>query len=201
MTVIRAFIAIDLPPDVQDCLELVSGQLKEQLGEKSVRWVPVPNIHLTLKFLGDVSLQNIDVLKEILTAEALGQKPMEISIGRLGAFPKIRRPRVVWVGVEGPPELTSLQRGIEARTTKVGYPKDKREFFPHLTLGRVSRNASPEDVRKIGDVLSVSKIGFLGVARVQAVHLYKSDLLPTGAVYTKMFSASMETSVRVDQEI
>ena len=200
MSVIRAFIAIDLPPDVQDCLEQVSSQLKEQLGEKSVRWVPIPNIHLTLKFLGDVSVKNLNVLKEILSAEVSAQKPMELSIGRLGAFPKIRRPRVVWVGVEAPQGLISLQRGIETRTTKVGYPDDKREFFPHLTMGRVSRNATPDDVRKIGEVLSASKIGFLGAARVQAVHLYKSDLLPSGAVYTKMFTAPMNNSTRVTQE-
>ncbi len=192
MSVIRAFIAIDLPPDVQDCLEQVSSQLKEQLGEKSVRWVPVSNIHLTLKFLGDVSLNNLAVLKEILSAEVLTQKPMEISVGRLGAFPKTRQPRVVWIGIEAPQDLTSLQRSIEARTTKVGYPPDKRDFFPHLTLGRVSRNAAPDDIRKIGDVMSASTIGFLGVARVHAVHLYKSDLLPTGAVYTKMFTAPMD---------
>ncbi len=135
MSVIRAFIAIDLPPDVQDCLEQVSAELKEQVGEKCIRWVPVSNIHLTLKFLGDVSLKNLNVLQEILSAEVMAQKPMEISIGRLGAFPKIRRPRVLWVGVEGPPELITLQRGIESSAIKVGYSKDKREFFPHLNLG------------------------------------------------------------------
>ena len=191
MSVIRAFIAIDLPPDVQDCLEQVSAKLKDQIGEKSVRWVSVPNIHLTLKFLGDVSENNLDVLKEIISAEAALQKPMEFSVGRLGAFPKMLRPRVVWVGVEAPPELVAIQRGIEARTAKVGYPKDRREFSPHLTLGRVSRNASPGEVRKIGEVLQASKVGFLGVARVPEIHLFKSDLKPTGAVYTKLFSAPL----------
>ena len=189
MSVIRAFVAIDLPPDVQDCLAQISVQLKEQVGEKSVRWVPIPNIHLTLKFLGDVSVNNLDVLKEIIRTEAALQKPLEISIGRLGAFPKTRHPRVIWVGVEAPSELTSLQRGIEGRVIKVGYPKDKRAFFPHLTLGRVSRNAAPQDVRKLGDILSSSSVGFLGVASVQEVHLFRSDLLPTGAVYSKLFTA------------
>jgi 2'-5' RNA ligase len=116
---------------------------------------------------------------------------MEISIGRLGAFPKARHPRVVWVGVEAPPELTALQRGIEAGTTKVGYPKDKRPFFPHLTLGRVSRNASPVEVRKIGDIIRSSTVGFLGAATVHEVHFYKSDLMPSGAVYTKLFTAPL----------
>jgi 2'-5' RNA ligase len=191
MSVIRAFIAIDLPPDVQDCLKQISEQLKTEVGEKAVRWVPVSNIHLTLKFLGDVSINNLDVLKEIITAEAALQKPMEFSIGRLGAYPKSRRPRVIWVGVEAPPELISLQRGIETRTAKVGYPQDTRKFSPHLTLGRVSRNASPEEVREIGDVICNSKLGFLGAARVQDVHLFKSDLQPTGAIYTKLFTAPL----------
>ena len=192
MSVIRAFIAIDLPPDVQDCLTQISTQLRDQIGNQSVRWVPIPNVHLTLKFLGDVSVNNLDVLKEIIRAEAATQKQMEISIGRLGAFPNSRHPRVVWVGVEAPPELTALQRGIEARTTRIGYPKDKREFFPHLTLGRVSRNAPPNDVRTIGDIIRTSSVGFLGAACVQAVHFYKSDLSPSGATYTKMFTAPLE---------
>jgi 2'-5' RNA ligase len=191
MSVIRAFIAIELPPDIQDCLELISTQLKVQLGEKVVRWVPVENIHLTLKFLGDVSEKNLDVLQEIINAEAASQKKMEISIGRMGAFPKIRRPRVIWIGVESPPELLALQRSIEARTTRVGYPPDEREFSPHLTLGRVSRTASPSDVRKIGEILNASPVGFLGAAWVQAVHLFKSDLQPSGAIYSKMFTAPL----------
>jgi 2'-5' RNA ligase len=195
MSVIRAFIAIDLPPDVQECLAQVSNDLKERIGGKAVRWVPVENIHLTLKFLGDVSINNLDVIREILVAEAALHKPMEISIGRMGAFPKNRSPRVIWVGVEAPPELIALQRGIESRAAHVGYPRDKRSFSPHLTLGRVSRNAPTSDVRKIGDVISESSVGFLGVARVHSIHLFKSDLLPTGAVYSKLFSAEIGTAV------
>ena len=189
MSVIRAFIAIDLPDDVQECLRQVSDQLQAQLSGIPVRWVAPENIHLTLKFLGDVSLGNLGMLKEILQAEALAQKPLEVSIGGLGAFPKMRRPRVIWVGVEAPPELLALQRGIDAQTARVGYTPDERDFSPHLTLGRVSRNATPQDVNQLGDVLSAQKIGFLGVARVRQVHLFRSDLQPGGAVYTRLYSA------------
>ena len=189
MSVIRAFIAIDLPPDVLDCLSQMITQLRDQIDEKAVRWVPVENIHITLKFLGDVSENNLDVLSEIISAEATLQKPMEISVGRLGAFPNVRQPRVLWTGVEAPPELTSLQRSIETRTTKIGYPKDKRSFSPHLTMGRVSRNCAASQVRKISDMICSSTVGFLGAACVQSIHLYKSDLTPNGAVYTKLFSA------------
>ena len=190
MSVIRAFIAIDLPVDVQECLDQVSELLQSQLPGIPVRWVPAENIHLTLKFLGDVSPSNIDVLAEILQAEALSQSPLEISVGQMGAFPKIRRPRVIWIGVEAPQELISMQRSIDLQTARIGYAPDKRKFSPHLTLGRVSRNASPKEVSQIGKVLSEQKIGFLGVARARAVHLFRSDLQPGGAIYTKLFTAS-----------
>jgi len=192
MSVIRAFIAIDLPSEVQDCLRQILTQLNEQMGDVPVRWVAAENIHLTLKFLGDVSTNNIQVLTELLEAETANQKPMVISVGGVGAFPKIRSPRVIWVGVEAPQELVALQRQIDSHTARIGYARDRRPFSPHLTLGRVSRNATPQDVRKIGDVLASQKIGYLGVARMRAVHLYRSDLKPSGAEYTKLFTASFK---------
>jgi 2'-5' RNA ligase len=189
MSVVRAFIAVDLPLEIQDCLDQVERNLQERMGDVPVRWVVPENIHLTLKFLGDVSLNNLDVLTEILQAEAASHESIVISIGGVGAFPKVRNPRVIWVGVEAPEELMALQRGIETHTSRVGYAPDRRPFSPHLTLGRVSRNSSPGDVRKIGDVLKDCKVGFLGVARIKAVHLYRSDLKPDGAEYTRLYTA------------
>jgi len=189
MSVIRAFIAVDLPLEIQDHLEQVQDQLVAEMGSVPVRWVPPGNIHLTLKFLGDVSVNNVEVLTELLQAEALAQEPMVISVGGLGAYPKMRSPRVIWVGVEVPAEMVALQRGIDSQTARIGYARDKRSFSPHLTLGRVSRNATPQEVRVISDVLKSQKIGFLGVARIRDVHLYRSDLKPSGAEYSKLFTA------------
>jgi len=189
MSVIRAFIAVDLPTDIQDCLSSVSKRLKEQMGPVPIRWVSPENIHLTLKFLGDVSLPNVDVLTDLINLEAASLKPMVISVGGVGAYPKVRSPRVIWVGIEASQEMYSLQRSIDSQLNKIGYAPDRRSFSPHLTLGRVSRNALPQEVRKIGDVLSSQKIGFLGVARILGIHLYRSDLQPSGAVYTKLFTA------------
>jgi len=190
MSVIRAFIAVDLSTEIQDRLSQIASQLKERMGDVPVRWVAPKNVHLTLKFLGDVSMNNIMMLTELLRAEAALHKPMTISVGGMGAFPKVRNPRVIWVGVEVPQELVALQRAIDIQTGKVGYARDKRPFSPHLTLGRVSRNASPHEVRRIADVLKNHKVGYLGVARVREVHLYRSDLKPTGAVYSKVFTAT-----------
>ncbi|MGD2156677.1 MAG: RNA 2',3'-cyclic phosphodiesterase [Anaerolineales bacterium] len=191
MSVIRAFIALDLPIEVQECLDQVSERLEKPLADVPIRWVPAKNIHLTLKFLGDVSVNNLEVLTKMLEVEVVAHHEFQISVGGIGAFPKIRRPRVIWIGVEAPSELISLQRSIESQTAKLGYAKDRRSFSPHLTLGRVSRNATPREVRKIGNLLNETKIGFLGVAPVKEVHLYRSDLKPGGAVYTRLFSTSL----------
>jgi len=192
MSVIRAFIAIDLTPEILQHLEQVSVQLKKRLEGVPVRWVPVDNIHLTLKFLGDVSLANVDMLKKTMQSEVEGHHSFEISVGGLGAYPSPRRPRVVWVGVEAPAELTAIQNGVESAMARLGYAREERPFSPHLTLGRVSRNAVGRDERLICESIETIKLGFLGVARVNTVHLYKSDLHPNGAVYTRLFTSSLK---------
>jgi 2'-5' RNA ligase len=194
MVVIRAFIAISLSPEIRRSLDEVSNKLKERLPDVPVRWVPADNIHLTIKFLGDVSVSNIEMLQKILGTEACQHTPFEFSVGNLGAYPSISRPRVIWVGVEAPDELHALQRGIEAETARLGYAREKRAYSPHLTLGRVSRNADASDTRCIRKVLKNCTIGFLGAARVQEVHLYRSELQPGGAVYSQIFSAPFADS-------
>jgi 2'-5' RNA ligase len=191
MSVIRAFIAISLSPEIYRSLEELVSQVKQRLPDTPIRWVPVKNIHLTIKFLGDVSMSNIEILTKLMQSETRHHPLFEISVGELGAFPSIRRPRVIWVGVEAPQELYALQRGIEAETARLGYSREEREFSPHLTLGRVSRNANSDSVRQISDVLSNCKIGYLGAACVRSVNLYRSDLQPGGAVYTQLFSAPL----------
>ena len=194
MTVIRAFIAIELPAEIQQRLDMVARQVRGGLGGlpgSTVRWVSAENIHLTLKFLGDVSLANLDLLKEMLQAEAKEHPPFELSVGGLGAFPNLHRPRVVWVGIQAPPELAALQSGIESKMEVLGYPREEHPFSPHLTLGRVTRNANNTEARQVGDVLGATKVGFLGVVRAGEVRLFKSDLKPGGSVYTCLFTAPL----------
>ncbi|OGO73011.1 MAG: 2'-5' RNA ligase [Chloroflexi bacterium RBG_19FT_COMBO_56_12] len=191
-SVIRAFIGVDLSPEIQHCLEQVSTQLKERLEGDPVRWIPAENIHLTLKFLGDVSQANLEMLKKILRAVVPSHPSFEISVGGLGAYPKVHHPRVIWIGLEVPSDLVAIQHSIETETARLGYAREERPFSPHLTLGRVSRNASPAEIHQLGEVLDTFKVGFLGAARVRAIHLYRSDLKPGGAVYTRLFSVPLE---------
>lgn len=189
MPVVRSFIAIDLPPSLYKQLEEVSGNLQDMLEGMPIRWVAVPNIHLTLKFLGDVSKKNISMINKIIQTESACHKQFEISVGRFGVFPNFSRPRVIWVGVEAPDELMNLHRRIDVETARLGYAPDQRKFNPHLTLGRVSRNANPQEVRSISAILRKHKLGFLGAARIEEVNLFRSELGRDGAVYTKMFTA------------
>lgn len=191
MNVIRAFIAINLSEEIHHGLEQVLQDLKSRLPGNAVRWVHAGNIHLTIKFLGDVSLASLEILTTMLQTEAVRHPPFEFSVGGLGAFPSPRRPRVVWVGVEAPLELVGLQRGVEAEMARLGYAPEERPFSPHLTIGRVTRNAGPDELRLLSSVLETYKVGFLGVTRVQAIHLYRSDLQPSGAVYTRLHSAAL----------
>lgn len=188
---IRAFIAIDLSPDIQRQLDEVLQNYRAQLPNIPIRWVAAANIHLTLKFLGDVSLSNLNILTEMIQKEVSNHHQFDISVGGSGAFPNMRQPRVVWIGVEAPPELTAIQNGIEMTTARLGYIREERAFSPHLTLGRVSRNATSQDVKAISKALETTRVGFLGATCVEEVHLYRSDLQPSGAVYTQLFSSSL----------
>jgi len=191
MSVIRAFIAIDLSADIQLRLDKVVHDYKIQLANIPIRWVPASNIHLTLKFLGDVSLSNLNILTDMIQTEISSHHQFDISVGGSGAYPNLRQPRIIWVGVEAPPELIAIQNGIESTTGRLGYTREERAFSPHLTLGRVSRNATAQDIKAISKAIEATKVGFLGATCVEKIYLYRSDLQPTGAVYTQIFSSSL----------
>ena len=128
----------------------------------------------------------------MILKEVSSHHQFEISVGNSGAFPNNRQPRVVWIGVEAPQELTAIQNGIESAAAHLGYAREERAFSPHLTIGRVSRNASSTDLKSISQTLEKNRVGFLGATCVDKIHLYKSDLHPNGAVYTRIFSSSLQ---------
>lgn len=198
MSVIRAFIAVNLSREILERIDQLSQDLRDSMKGVPIRWVPVENIHLTLKFLGNVSTANLEILKDILGKVVSSHHECDISVGGIGAFPKPHNPRVIWIGMEVPQELVALQHNIEIETARLGYSREHRPFSPHLTFGRVSRNASAQDVHAIAEVLENFKVGFLGATRLKNVYLYRSDLKPDGAVYTPIFTAALEGSETSD---
>lgn len=193
MGLLRTFIALDIPPDIQQAIQHHVDTLRKAIGD-SVRWMAVKNIHLTLKFLGDVSPADVDALTRMLRTEADACPAFDFTVGGLGSFPSPRRARVLWVGIQAPAELEALQRRIESAAVRLGFESDPRPFSPHLTLGRVRDRIAASDQQKIQKTLEESKIDSLGTARVDSVHLYKSDLKPGGPLYTKLFSAPLKIS-------
>ena len=195
MGLLRAFIAVEIPHEIQQAIFDKATAVLKKTTASLIRWVAAENLHLTLKFLGDVSPSNVDMLSQILRAEADSSHCFDIRVGGIGSFPSLRRPRVLYIGIQAPAGLEALQRGVESASRKLGYETEERPFSPHLTIGRVRQDVSASDGQKIRLALENIHIDSLGTARVDSVHLFKSDLQPTGSVYTKLFSVPLHNVI------
>jgi 2'-5' RNA ligase len=191
---LRSFIAVKISQEIQSAIARSIAPLQKSLPKPLVRWVAPDNVHLTIKFLGDVSPANLDQLAEALKTEVRNHEIFTIPVGGLGAFPTSRRARVIWIGLEAPGALNSLMRGVEAVAARLGYASEDRPFSPHLTIGRVGQNASTADLHRICAGLEGMSIGAFGTVLVDAVHIFKSDLLPGGSVYTRLYYLPMKSA-------
>ncbi len=200
MSVLRAFIAIEFSGQVCEAIQKQTGRLRQILGDNLVRWVSTHNMHLTLKFLGDTTSSYLDFLKQLLIHEAEAHSQFDMQLGGLGAFPTLRRPRLLWIGIHAPAELAALQKSIETGAARLGYEQEERVFSPHLTIGRIHPNVDTLEQQKIRAALETIQLGNIGVVRVDSVHLFKSDLRPGGSIYTKLFSASLSKNHEVKPE-
>ena len=188
----RTFIAIELLPEVLDAIKKVQAHLRHGEGGRAGRWVRVESIHLTLKFLGDVLEEDLDNVYQATQRACQGQKPFALAVAGLGCFPNARRPRVIWVGVhEQTGQLVALQQSIEHELGQMGFPKEKRAFRAHLTLARIQRRAPRQEIEALGRSVARYQVGELAQMHATEVSVMKSDLRPTGAIYTELFRASL----------
>jgi 2'-5' RNA ligase len=184
MNAIRAFIAIELPKVTRDALADLQARLNPHVPGGSVRWVKPDNIHVTLKFLGQVPTAQIDSITAALRHALAGVHIFPFEVMHAGCFPDLRRPRVVWVGVDEPTgSLHNLQRAVESAIAPLGYPTEPRAFQPHLTLGRAARDLKPGDLHKLGEAIGAAKVGLLGHVHAGEVVLFESDLTSGGPLY------------------
>ena len=116
----------------------------------------------------------------------------EFNLAGIGAFPNLTRPRVLYVRIQAPAVLDALARGIESASRRLGYEPEERPFSAHLTLGRVRQNVNATEQQQIRRAIENTQVDLLGTARVDSVHLYKSDLNPGGSVYTRLYSAPLK---------
>jgi 2'-5' RNA ligase len=187
---IRSFIAVELPDDVLSAL----GRVQEQLRSYGFRtkWVRPANIHITLKFLGDIDSAAIEAIASAMVSAAGGCEPMSLAAKGIGVFPNIKRPRVLWAGLGGEVNLLAgLQRKLDDLLGDIGFAKERRSFKGHLTLGRFkARVNSKEILRALTEFEGFETPSFT----VRELILFKSELKPSGAVYSKLEQISFERS-------
>lgn len=185
---LRTFIAVDLPNDIHNALQELQNNLKDSMPD--VRWTKYGNIHLTLKFLGDVELSRIEKISKSIQYIADGYSQFNIGLAKVGAFPSSRKPSIIWVGIEeGSEKVAEIAGRIESSMEKLGFPMEKRPFKPHLTIGRVRELNHPAIMAKS---LENNEIGKIGEFRVEKISLIKSQLDPSGSIYTTLSEALLK---------
>jgi 2'-5' RNA ligase len=183
MRTIRAFIAIPLSTEVQALLGAVSQTWSEQVPERSVRWVKPHLIHITLRSLGDTEVASLPTLADALDGIAARNDAFTLRLDRPGCFPNNKRPRVIWVGLQGQLDAArALKQEIDEALVPLGWERENRSFRPHLTIGRV------KDSRKVKGFRWEANVEPLPVP-VQVIHLIESVLHPAGPVYTVRHAA------------
>jgi 2'-5' RNA ligase len=203
---LRAFIAIQLSDEMKRQIGSVQAELKREVsgsgrGGKGVKigkigWVQPEGIHLTLKFLGDIQETQVDAVREILHKAAASARPFTLEARGLGAFPNPRAPRVIWLGLHGSSddmtELQRLQAAVEDGVAGLGFPKEGRAFTPHLTLARIRDRV---EAGTLEPVLAAQQNRVVGGFAASSVELIKSELHPSGAVYTTLVEVPFAAGV------
>ncbi len=179
---IRTFLAIELPRALLSKIEEVQGDLRSS--QADVRWVNPENLHLTLKFFGNIDQSRIEPIVQSIDQAVQETPPILLRVKGMGAFPNLKNPRVIWIGVEdGKEEVTSFQKKLEIGLKKIGFPPDDHPFHPHLTLGRMRSSRGKEDLIKRMERYREDEFGEV---QVEKVILFKSDLRPSGPIYTSL---------------
>jgi 2'-5' RNA ligase len=184
---VRLFVAIEIPAEVCKRLAELIGDFR--VLAPSLKWVRAENLHLTLKFIGEVESTKLDAIRSALA----GIRPpgeFELTYQGLGFFPSEKRPRILWSGIQATPELAQLAFEIDMALSALGVPREERAFAPHLTLARLGDLPLPGSLRT---ALSRRVTEEFGVARVTEFHLIESKLKSTGAEYTTVQSFALAT--------
>jgi len=184
----RLFVAIDIPEDVRSAIAGLVSKLRPAC--RNARWVRIEGLHVTLKFIGEISPEACAAIQAALAAIP-PRTPISMTFRGLGFFPDERRPHVLWAGVKGGAELAALADEIDAALAALGIPREEREFNAHLTLARLE---SPRILETFHDAVKQAGRLSFGRTAVEEFHLYQSVLKPSGAEYTRLATFSFAGS-------
>jgi 2'-5' RNA ligase len=180
---IRSFLALDPPEEVLKEIASVQSRLRKVI-EGDIRWVRPEGIHLTLKFFGDVSADDVANIATVAEKAVEGERPFPFAIESAGVFPDPHRPRVLWLGMNGDLErLLVFQKGLEQALLQIGFPREERPFRPHLTLGRIKTSRG---LIGLAQALEKGKEYAAGRFIASGLSLIQSELTPGGAIYTRL---------------
>ncbi len=181
----RVFCAVELPHEVRAQLEDHVARLRKEVPDVAASWTRVENIHLTLKFFGDVAVDRIAKISGAIARAVEEFSPFEINVGDVGVFPRASRVQVLWIGVSDPSgQLTALHQRIEAECGAEGFPKEDRAYRPHLTIAGIRR---PEGARRLAETHLQMTFKPLAINVNEAI-LFRSELSPKGSKYTAVSS-------------
>ena len=179
----RLFIALTLTSEVQSELTRFVETLKPAAGS-TIRWVKPTNLHLTLKFLGEVREQNSKQVLDAVRQVANETLPFTFSLQGSGVFPDWRHPRVLWVGVQSAEPMVHLSERLDKNLQTLGFSPEGRPFNPHLTIGRVNDGMSETHLKGLMTQFSQIENRLFGSIQAEEMHIIKSDLRPEGPIYT-----------------
>lgn len=184
----RLFVALNFPARERQRLFRAGKQLRE--ADLPMRWVEKDKMHLTLKFLDEVRPERAEEVKEAVMRIATKTPALEVSLAGCGAFPTMRRPRVIWLGAEATPELRCLKHDLEWELAPLGFEREVRAFHPHITLGRAANDARAGDFRAFEEL--AADFDFEAAVKVKTVDLMVSHLSSKGARYEKLLAAPLK---------
>jgi RNA 2',3'-cyclic 3'-phosphodiesterase len=185
---IRAFIAITPPETLQQAFANVQGAMQRL--SLPFRWVKPAQVHLTLKFLGDIAPEVIDPITQAMQRTVTTLAPFALSIQGMGCFPHLARPRVLWMGIHAPHDmLLQLHQRLDTELAALGFAPEERPFHPHLTLARGQQRVNGRHLAAVLHAYHDQPFGDMLVDRVQ---LMQSQLHRDGAVYTMLRSVTLQ---------
>jgi 2'-5' RNA ligase len=178
---LRCFIALELPEEVKKKIYVCIEKMKSAGAD--VKWIPPENLHLTLKFLGDTTEELLKSVNERLISLSKSHNRFSLQVSGAGAFPNIKYPKVVWLGIHDSEEIIKLQHDIDESMEGLGFKRDDKKFTPHLTIGRVKSMRNKDVLIK---ELATLKEADFGKIEVNNITMMKSELKPGGAEHSKL---------------
>ncbi|MCI0337288.1 MAG: RNA 2',3'-cyclic phosphodiesterase [Acidobacteria bacterium] len=183
----RTFIAIEIPAEAKSALTAMQNELRRAGAD--VTWTNPDNIHLTLKFLGEIDKKLISEVEKVCLETSAEVPAFTMGIKGIGVFPNARHPRVLWVGLSGEIEiLERLQEHLDERLTSIGFDSEEKDFQPHLTVGRIRSNKNLHELLARSEVYTLPPHSFV----VREIVIMKSDLDPAGVSYSQLARAKMK---------